>query len=130
MREEYKVECGKEDGKWTITGEKQAEGHGMKRPNGRGNSLILVQKIKQRIRVLARPVIKCDIYLFIRPRQGFPRFRVNCLGRFRGWGWRRCIQPFISFLLENDLRYFDWNVDNGDATGKNYTVEELAQSLP
>ena len=39
------------------------------------------------------------------------------------------IQPFISFLLENDLRYFDWNVDNGDATGKNYTVEELAQNL-
>ena len=39
MREEYKVECGKEDGKWTITGEKQAEGHGMKRPKGRGNSL-------------------------------------------------------------------------------------------
>ncbi|MDE7326737.1 MAG: polysaccharide deacetylase, partial [Lachnospiraceae bacterium] len=39
------------------------------------------------------------------------------------------IQPFISFLLERDLRYFDWNVENGDATGKSYTVEELAQNL-
>lgn len=39
------------------------------------------------------------------------------------------IQPFISFLLERDMRYFDWNVENGDATGKSYTVEELAQNL-
>ncbi len=39
------------------------------------------------------------------------------------------IQPFISFLLERDIRYFDWNVENGDATGKSYTVEELAQNL-
>lgn len=39
------------------------------------------------------------------------------------------IQPFISFLLEKDIRYFDWNVENGDATGKSYTVEELAQNL-
>lgn len=39
------------------------------------------------------------------------------------------IQPFISFLLERDLRYFDWNVENGDATGKSYTSEELAQNL-
>ena len=39
------------------------------------------------------------------------------------------IQPFISFLLERDLRYFDWNVENGDATGKSYTAEELAQNL-
>lgn len=39
------------------------------------------------------------------------------------------IQPFIRFLLDRDLRYFDWNVENGDATGKNYTAEELAQNL-
>ncbi len=39
------------------------------------------------------------------------------------------IQPFISFLLERDMRYFDWNVENGDATGVSYTVEQLAQNL-
>lgn len=39
------------------------------------------------------------------------------------------IQPFIRFLIDRDLRYFDWNVENGDATGKSYTAEELAQNL-
>lgn len=39
------------------------------------------------------------------------------------------IQPFIQFLLEKDIRYFDWNVDNGDATGVSYTVEELAENV-
>lgn len=39
------------------------------------------------------------------------------------------IQPFISFLQEKNIRYFDWNVENGDATGVSYTVEELAQNL-
>ena len=39
------------------------------------------------------------------------------------------IQPFISFLLEHDMRYFDWNVENGDATGVSYTVEQLAQNV-
>ncbi len=39
------------------------------------------------------------------------------------------IQPFIRFLQERDIRYFDWNVENGDATGVNYTVEQLAENL-
>lgn len=39
------------------------------------------------------------------------------------------IQPFISFLLEHNMRYFDWNVQNSDATGEDFTVEELAQNL-
>lgn len=39
------------------------------------------------------------------------------------------IQPFIKFLAEHNTRYFDWNVENGDATGVSYTVEELAQNV-
>ena len=27
------------------------------------------------------------------------------------------------------MRYFDWNVENGDATGVTYTVEQLAQNV-
>lgn len=39
------------------------------------------------------------------------------------------IQPFITYLMEHNMRYFDWNVENGDATGVTYTVEQLAQNV-
>ncbi len=39
------------------------------------------------------------------------------------------IQPFIHYLVERDIRYYDWNVENGDATGVSYTVEELAENV-
>ncbi len=39
------------------------------------------------------------------------------------------IQPFIRYLTEHNIRYYDWNVENGDATGVSYTVEELAENV-
>ncbi|MBO5199261.1 MAG: polysaccharide deacetylase family protein [Lachnospiraceae bacterium] len=38
------------------------------------------------------------------------------------------IEPFVKYLNEEGIIYFDWNVENGDATGKTYTAEELAQN--
>lgn len=38
------------------------------------------------------------------------------------------IEPFIRYLNEQGIVYFDWNVENGDATGVKYTTEELTQN--
>lgn len=39
------------------------------------------------------------------------------------------IQPFIKVVMDHNARYFDWNVENGDATGVSYSVEELAENV-
>lgn len=38
------------------------------------------------------------------------------------------MEPFIRYLKDQGIVYFDWNVENGDATGVSYTAEELAQN--
>lgn len=39
------------------------------------------------------------------------------------------ISDCIRFLSENGLTYYDWNATNGDATGKDITVEEMVSSV-
>ncbi len=36
---------------------------------------------------------------------------------------------FISVLKEQNIIYYDWNVENGDATGKKYTAKQLASNI-
>ena len=36
---------------------------------------------------------------------------------------------FISVLKDKDIVYYDWNVENGDATGKKYTAKQLASNV-
>lgn len=38
------------------------------------------------------------------------------------------ITPFIKYLNEQGIVYFDWNVETGDATGKPYTADELTEN--
>jgi peptidoglycan-N-acetylglucosamine deacetylase len=39
------------------------------------------------------------------------------------------ISVFIKFLCQQSVVYYDWNVDNGDATGKIYTPEQLSKNV-
>jgi peptidoglycan/xylan/chitin deacetylase (PgdA/CDA1 family) len=39
------------------------------------------------------------------------------------------ISVFIKYLCEKSVIYYDWNVDNGDATGKSYSPEELCDNV-
>lgn len=39
------------------------------------------------------------------------------------------IQECIAFLEEEGIKYFDWNVSSGDATGNGYSPEEIAQNV-
>ncbi len=39
------------------------------------------------------------------------------------------MEDFIRYLNENGIVYFDWNVLNGDATGKEYTKEQLIDNV-
>jgi Predicted xylanase/chitin deacetylase len=36
---------------------------------------------------------------------------------------------FISYLNEKKISYFDWNVENGDATGKEYSIKQLNKNI-
>ena len=36
---------------------------------------------------------------------------------------------FIAYLNENDIVYYDWNVINGDATGKNLTANQMVDMV-
>ena len=39
------------------------------------------------------------------------------------------MSEFISYLNEQGITYFDWNVSSGDATSQAYTPEELVQNV-
>jgi peptidoglycan/xylan/chitin deacetylase (PgdA/CDA1 family) len=39
------------------------------------------------------------------------------------------IKKCISYLNKEGITYFDWNVVNGDATGKNYTAKQLTANV-
>ena len=39
------------------------------------------------------------------------------------------MSTFIRYIDENDYTYFDWNVENGDATGKRLSVEEVYNNV-
>ncbi len=39
------------------------------------------------------------------------------------------MKSFISYLNEQGITYFDWNVSSGDATSQAYTPEELVENV-
>ena len=39
------------------------------------------------------------------------------------------MKEFIRYLQEKEIIYFDWNVDNGDATGIEFTKEQLSENI-
>jgi peptidoglycan/xylan/chitin deacetylase (PgdA/CDA1 family)/cell division protein FtsB len=39
------------------------------------------------------------------------------------------MDDFIRYLKDKNIIYYDWNVDNGDATGKKYSKEQLADNI-
>jgi len=36
---------------------------------------------------------------------------------------------FIAYLNDNDIVYYDWNVINGDATGKKLTTKQMVDNV-
>ncbi len=39
------------------------------------------------------------------------------------------MDEFIRYLNDKSILYYDWNVDNGDATGKEFTTDELIKNV-
>ena len=39
------------------------------------------------------------------------------------------MEKFISYLNEQGITYFDWNVSSGDATSQAYTSDELVENV-
>ena len=39
------------------------------------------------------------------------------------------MDEFIRYLKDKSIVYYDWNVDNGDATGAEFTKEQLSDNI-
>ena len=39
------------------------------------------------------------------------------------------MEEFIRYLKDKSIVYYDWNVDNGDATGTEFTKEQLSENI-
>ncbi len=42
---------------------------------------------------------------------------------------KNSMEDFIGYLNENSIVYFDWNVDSGDATGVEYSKDQLIENI-